>query len=65
MGSSNGETVFDVVSDSYQRSVVELSKHTVGVSIPVDVKDEFDINQGDDVVMKEQSERQVLELHFE
>lgn len=65
MGSSNGETVFDLVTDSYQRTVIEISQTTVGVNIPKDIRDEHDVKPGDDVVMKEQPESQVLELHFE
>lgn len=64
MASKNGDTVFDLVTDSFHRTVVEFG-NSKGVSLPKEYREDQDIEVGDDVVMKENHEKGVLELHFE
>lgn len=62
MASKNGDTVFDLVRDSYHRSVVEVGD-SHAVTIPKEIMEEKSIQKGDDVVIREDG--QVLQIHFE
>lgn len=68
MASRNGHTVFDVVSDSFKRTVTEMGGgSTAGHSIPADLRRKADIDVGDQVVIKEASEDSdaLYEVHVE
>lgn len=67
MSGQNGQSVFDILTGGWRRTVSEMnSKGTLGVSIPVDVREKYDIQKGDEVAITEPEGRDgVLELHFE
>ncbi|MCG1002871.1 MULTISPECIES: AbrB/MazE/SpoVT family DNA-binding domain-containing protein [Halobacterium] len=64
-GKPDGRTIFDIVSNGYNRKVTELGTGTLGVSIPKDIVDDKDIEKSDEVVVREHDDNdRVVELHF-
>lgn len=69
MSSTNGRSVFDVVTNGYHRSVISIGGSTIGVSIPVEIAEEHGVEKEDDVVITEveddgEDSELKLELHF-
>lgn len=66
MGAKNGQTVFDVVAESWRRTVTRFGGHeSLAVNIPKEYSDEHGIEPGDDVVIRPADNDASLELHFE
>lgn len=67
MGAKNGQTVYDIVAESWRRTVTRFGGHeSLAVNIPKDYSEEEDVEAGDDVVIRPAEDREnVLELHFD
>lgn len=66
MASKNGESVYDIVTDSWRRSVAQMNgSGSVGIYIPAEFAEEYGIEVGDDVAIREREGEGILELHFE
>lgn len=61
---ANGSSVFDAITNGWKRGVLDHGNSFV-VSLPADFVDEYDVQPGDDVAIREgDGEETVLELHF-
>jgi len=66
MASRNGDSVFDIVTKSYERTVLSLNNDgTLATSLPAEICSEFGISAGDSVVVKKSDKPGVVELYFE
>lgn len=63
---SNGQSIYDVFEKGYRRKVIDTNGGgTLGVSFPGDVREDHDVDLGDDVVFYESEKPGIIELHFE
>lgn len=59
----NGHTVFDRIRNGYKRSVLEVNgRGTLGIAIPKDIVDNYDINKSDSVAIVEQDGQLLLDF---
>ena len=65
MASRNGQSVYDQVTNSYPRTVIQPNGNSLGVIIPAEFVEENDIELGDDVALVPGEESEVLEMHFD
>ena len=62
---TNGQSVFDVFGRGYKRTVISVNGNgTAGVTLPGEIREEYEIEEGDDVVVYKSEKDGVLELHF-